>query len=415
MQYLEVIKIIKSIRIYTFWCIFFLTSTLIVAQNKNTVSFGFKNKQIDENLNAQLFEFNKIIKSSFEEVPKSFFENGNIVNAHFDVKNQFIVIDRYKGNIPEKKYFERTDYIKAASNYEFKGFCTSNNQLIVLFFDKLLLYDNTGGKYQLVDSINTKFDRLHSVNGNYFVLSNYYNHMDNLVKDIEFNAYKIENNHLIKVWDYSEKYDYIYYSHLVGNFLDINSKNEFLVSYPKSNHIMIIDQDGTKRKFYGVITGKIDTIHERENIKLFNKNELTIKQKIYNLKKNDTVGLRIQSIRFISDNKVLISKTNSIMKSDFVTIDMWQRNDMDSFCVIDQNTEHRIGFQQEIENKNFKILLPLSNSSIFYLNQNNLYFWDVYLPKKVTYTKSLNSAQRKLSKYYGKRKIIYGLYCFKIL
>ena len=57
MQYLEVIKIIKSIRIYTFWCIFFLTSTLIVAQNKNTVSFGFKNKQIDENLNAQLFEF----------------------------------------------------------------------------------------------------------------------------------------------------------------------------------------------------------------------------------------------------------------------------------------------------------------------------------------------------------------------
>jgi hypothetical protein len=103
-------------------------------------------------------------------VPKSFFENGNIVNAHFDIKNQLIVIDRYKGNIPEKKYFERTDYIKAASNYEFKGFCTSNNQLIVLFFDKLLLYDNTGGKYQLVDSINTKFDRLHSVNGNYFVL-----------------------------------------------------------------------------------------------------------------------------------------------------------------------------------------------------------------------------------------------------
>jgi hypothetical protein len=284
-----------------------------------------------------------------------------------------------------------------------------------LFFDKLLLYDNTGGKYQLVDSINTKFDRLHSVNGNYFVLSNYYNHMNNLVKDIEFNAYKIEKNHLIKVWDYSENYDYIYYSHLVGNFLDINSKNEFLVSYPKSNHIMIIDQDGAKRKFYGVITGKIDTIHERENIKLFNKNELTIKQKIYNLKKNDTVGLRIQSIRFISDNKVLISKTNSIMKSDFVAIDIWQRNDMDTYCVIEQNTEHRIGFQQEIENKNFKILLPLSNSSTFYLNNNNLFFWDVYIPKKVTYSTSLNTAQQKLSKYYRKRKIIYGLYCFKIL
>ena len=127
------------------------------------------------------------------------------------------------------------------------------------------------------------------------------------------------------------------------------------------------------------------------------------------------MGLRIQSIRFISDNKVLISKTNSIMKSDFVAIDIWQRKDMDTFCLIEQNTEHRIGFQQEIENKNFKILLPLSNSSIFYLNQNNLYFWDVYLPKKVTYTKSLNSAQQKLSKYYSKRKIIYGLYCFKIL
>ena len=51
-----IVKVILK-KVCTIGCIFFLTSTLIVAQNKNTVSFGFKNKQIDENLNAQLFEF----------------------------------------------------------------------------------------------------------------------------------------------------------------------------------------------------------------------------------------------------------------------------------------------------------------------------------------------------------------------
>jgi len=367
------------------------------------------------NSNAQLFEFEKIIKSSFEQAPKSFYENGNIINAQFDIKNQLIIIDRYIGNIPQKKYIERTDYIKVASNFEFKGFCTSDNQLVLLFFDKLLLYDKAGGKYQLMDSFNTKFNKLHSFDGRYFVLSNYYNHMNSAVKDIEFNGYKIIKNKLVKTWEYNEEYPYIYYSHLAGNFLDINNKNEFIVCYPKSNHINIFKENGNKTKLNGLIVGEIDSIIESENIKNFDKNDLSLKQKIYTLKKNDSIGLRIQNVKYIDANTFLITKSNSMMNHDFVFIDIWQRIGIsDSFHLINYNIKNRIGFHQDPENKNFKILLPLSNSCPFHVFQNNISFWEVYIPQKLTKSKSLSEAQKKLEKHYTKRKIIYGLYLFKI-
>lgn len=365
---------------------------------------------------AQFFEFNTIIKSTYEEPPISFFENGNIINAQFDNKNQILKLQSYNGIKPLKNKYQETEYIKI--NYKgigFKGFCKYENKLVLLFFGKLLLYEKNKNQYQLIDSINTKFSKLHSKDGKYFVLSNYYNHMDSLVNDIEFNGYKIKDNKFVKSWEYNERYPFIYYSHLAGNFLDINSKNEFLVCYSKSNQILVFNENGSNRLSKDFVIGKIDSIHEKKNMESFNDINISIKQKIYTLKQNDTIGLRIQNVKFIDINNFYTLKTNSKMNQDFVLMDLWKRfGETDSFHIIKHDIKYRVGFHQEPQNKKFELLIPLSNTSPFYIYQNNIMFWDVYIPKKITKSNSLNQAQEKLEKYYSNRKITYGLYLFKI-
>lgn len=337
-----------------------------------------------------------------------------VLNYYEDINS--VILYTFKGYKPNKANLIKKDTLQLdnQNNGSLQGFFVTNENIVLLFHSQLILFKYKNKTYQIVTTISSDYDHILTSKDGYFVLCRYYNYKEKERKDIALAAYQLTKDTLMQKWEYKQEYKEIYYTHLTGNYLDINSKGDLLLGFPSENKLLLFNKAGTYKSIALPLANMPDTAQLNLNMSIMNNASISIKQQIENLILLDTSSNRIQNIRFIDAKTFMVVRKSKQLNNDFRFIDVWLADTFGKYFCVQSNLLYRNEFEHATAQDTFYINPCLSCSNQLYFNKGYLYFLDVFVPSQFLIYKSLPNLRKSLEAYYSNKKLHYGLFKFKI-
>jgi hypothetical protein len=344
-----------------------------------------------------------------------FNDSFSFVLNYCEVKNSAILYT-YKGFKPNEVNLIKKDTLQLNNNKHgsLQGFFVTNKNIVLLFHSQLVVFNCKNKTCQIVKAIDSDYDHVLISKDGYFVLCRYYNYKEIERKDIALVAYQLTKDTLIKKWEYKREYKEIYYTHLTGNYLDINSNGDLVLGFPSENKLLLFNKVGIYKSINMPIDNFPDTALLNINMSIMNNASISLKQQIENLILLDTLSNRIQNIRFINDKTLMVVRKSKELNRDFRYVDLWLSDSLGGIFCVQSNLLYRNEFEHATDNEEFYINPCLSCSNKLYFNESYVYFMDVFIPKKYLKYSSFPKIKKSLASYYSNKKLRYGLFKFKI-
>lgn len=273
------------------------------------------------------------------------------------------------------------------NNRSIKSIDKRFNKIIVTFFRKSFLFERRKYSYYLIDSISHfNTSKASILNNNLLFFYKNYNGTNienNDTLKTNFALYSIKEKSFIK--NKSPNFDFIFYTHLVGNYLSLSpSRSQLIFSQTLPYKIDFYSNELIKEQSIKTEELYQDSLQLTEFIKQngINENTVFVKNMIKEVKQTDKIINRIIKIYFLNDSTIMVlKKMVEEIKSNKKNrvIDIWQKKDKKWTRLI-HNQQYYSGLYTLDNDKKITYHVPFLNSSPFIFLNNSVYFMSDYLP-----------------------------------